>query len=87
MIRRILGSVVILVSILVLPYWIYIPVLFIGIILFSFFWEGILLAFLVSVVHDSGMTVLSSLVSPLALSILVALISLLPIRESLRSYV
>ena len=87
MIRRVLGSTVILVSILVLPYWVYVPLLFIGAILFPFFWEGILLVFLVSVVHDRGMTVLSSLVSPLALSILVALISLLPIRESLRSYV
>ena len=87
MIRRILGSIVILVSILVLPYWVYVPLLFIGVILFPFFWEGILLVFLVSVVHGSGMAILSSLVSPLALSLLFVLILLLPIRESLRSYV
>ena len=87
MIRRVLGSAVILASILVLPYWVYIPLLFIGAILFPFFWEGILLVFLVSVVHGSEMAVLPSLVSPLALSLLIVLILLLPIRESLRSYV
>lgn len=84
MISRILGSVVIFASILVLPYWVYIPVLFFGIILFPFFWEGIPLAFLIDVIHGSGMEVLSALVSPLALSALIALIVLLPIRESLR---
>lgn len=87
MIRRVLGSVIILASILVLPYWVYIPVLFIGIILFPFFWEGILLAFLIEVIHSSGNGVLSLLVSPLTLSALIVLIILLPIRKSLRSYV
>ena len=87
MIRRILGSIVILVSILVLPYWVYVPLLFIGVILFPFFWEGILLVFLVRVIHGAEMAVPLSLVSPLALSLLIVLILLLPIRESLRSYV
>ncbi|GEM_PF-2523150 len=87
MIRRILGSLVILISILVLPYWVYVTLLFIGAVLFPFFWEGILLAFLISVVHGSEMAILPLLVSPLALSLLVVLILLLPIRESLRSYV
>ncbi|MEX2013697.1 MAG: hypothetical protein WD897_02170 [Parcubacteria group bacterium] len=84
---RILWLVVIFASILVLPYWVYIPVLFIGIILFPFFWEGIPLAFLIEVLHGSGMAVLPLLISPLALSVLIALIILLPIRERLRSYV
>lgn len=87
MIRRVLGSVVILASILTLPYWVYIPVLFIGVIFFPFFWEGILFVFLIGMVHGSGMAVLSLLISPLALSLLALLILLLPIRESLRSYV
>ena len=87
MTRRILGSVVIFVSILFLPYWVYIPVLFIGAVLFPFFWEGILFAFLVNVLHGGEMKIFPSLVSPLALSLLVALILLLPVRENLRSYV
>lgn len=87
MIRRILCSVVILTSILFLPYWVYIPVLFVGIILFPFFWEGIFLAFLIDVIHGGGMKIFPSLISPLALSVLVVLVALLYIRERLRSYV
>lgn len=87
MIRRILCSVVILTFILFLPYWVYIPVLFVGIVLFPFFWEGIFLAFLIDVIHGSGVTVILSLISPLALSALIVLILLLSIRERLRFYV
>ena len=87
MIRRILCSVVILISILFLPYWVYIPVLFVGIILFPFFWEGIFLVFLIDVIHGNGMKIFPSLISPLALSVLVMLVALLYIRERLRSYV
>lgn len=87
MIRRVLGSVVIFVSILFLPYWVYIPVLFLGAIVFPFFWEGILLVFLIDAVHGGEMRIFSSFVSPLALSLLFMLILLVPIRENLRSYV
>lgn len=87
MIRRILGSVLVLICVITLPYWIYIPVLFISIILFPFFWEGLLFAFLIEAVHGSGMDIPSSLFSPLALSVFFALVILLPIRKSLRTYV
>lgn len=79
MTRRILGCVVVLASILVLPYWIYLPALLIAIILFPFFWEGLLLAFLIDIFYGSGIAV--------ALYALILLIIFLPIRESLRSYV
>ncbi len=85
--RRIFGSIVVLVSILVLPFWIYIPVLFIAIIVFPFFFEGILFALLIDVIYGSGIEAFPSLISPFALSALVLLIILLPIRESLRSHV
>lgn len=87
MTHRVLGLVIILVSILVLPYWIYIPMLFIGMLLFPFFLEGMLATFLINVIHGSGMEVLSLLISPLSLSALIILIAMLPIRENLRSYV
>ena len=87
MTRRLIGFVLILVSILILPYWIYIPVLFVGIVLFSFFWEGIVLTFFINIIHNVGTNFSVSLVSPLALAALVALIVMLPIRGSLRSYV
>jgi len=64
MTRRILGLVVVLFSILVLPYWVYIPVLFLAIIFFPFFGEGILLAFLIDVAYGSGIgTAFSALIN------------------------
>lgn len=76
MTRRIFGSIVVLISILVLPSWIYIPALFIAIIIFPFFWEGLLFALLVDVLYGGGVKI--------ALSALVLLIILVPIRENLR---
>ena len=76
MIYRTLGSIVVLFSILVLPYWVYLPILLIGIIIFPFFWEGILLALLVDTVYGSGVET--------ALVALILLIIFLPIRERLR---
>lgn len=87
MIQRILGSVIVLISILVLPYWIYLPILFMAIILFPFFWEGVLFGFLIDTIYASGVETFSLLLSPSALSALIILIVLLPLRESLRSYV
>lgn len=87
MTRHIIGSLVVLVSILVFPYWVYMPILFIAIVIIPFFWEGILLALLIHVIHGNGAGILLSLVSPLVLSVLIVLIILLPIRENLRSHV
>ncbi len=87
MIYRIIGLVCILTSILVLPYWIYVPVLFIGIVLFPFFWEGIVLVFLINVIHGGSVEFPAMLTSSLVLFVLVVLIVMLPIRKRLRSYV
>jgi len=84
MTRRVIGSIFVLLSILVLPYWIYIPVLLFAIIFFPFFWEGIILAFLIDVIYGSGVEALPSFVSLFALSALILIIILLPIRERLR---
>lgn len=86
MTRRALGSLVILLSILLLPYWIYVPVLFIGIIFFPFFWEGILLALLIDFIHGNETLSLTSFVFSFGFYALIALIILLPIRERLRTY-
>ncbi|PIP55949.1 MAG: hypothetical protein COX06_00575 [Candidatus Zambryskibacteria bacterium CG22_combo_CG10-13_8_21_14_all_42_17] len=86
MTRRLLWSVIIFISIMVLPFWIYIPVLFAVIVFVPFFWEGILFTFLIEVVHNSGIEFFSLLSSPLVISVLVALIILLPIRDRIRTY-
>ena len=79
MIHRTLGIMAALVSILVLPYWLYLPILLITMILFPFFWEGILFAFLIDTIYGSGITT--------AVAALIILIALLPFRDRLRTYV
>lgn len=85
MTRRNISSLIVLISILVLPYWLYIPILFIAIIFFSFYWEGILFAFLVDVLYGDGVSFYS--ISPLVLGALAAIVILMPFRARLRSYV
>ncbi|MBI2673709.1 MAG: hypothetical protein HYX23_00290 [Candidatus Zambryskibacteria bacterium] len=87
MIYRLVGYILILVSILFLPYWVYLPVLFTGIIFFRFFWEGIVLAFLIDAVHNVLPATLITPVSPLTFAVLAALIIMLPVKENMRSYV
>jgi len=84
--RRAFGSMVVLISILTLPYWIYIPILYIAIVLFPFFWEGILFTFLINIIYGNGIDISFSLIPPSALSVLVILTILLPLRRRLRSY-
>lgn len=87
MIRHIIGAIALLVSILVLPYWIYIPLLFTSLIFLPFFWEGILFAFLIGTIYSGKIETLSLLFSPFALVVLLTLIILLPIKERLRLHV
>lgn len=86
MTRRILGSVIILFSILFLPYWIYVPALFLAVVLFPFYWEGILFSFLIDIFYTSGIEA-PYFISSFALIVLIILILLLPFRENLRLYV
>ena len=76
MISRLIGFVFVLFSILFLPYWFYAVSLFVVIVIFPFFWEGILLGFLVDIVHGSS--------TEIAIYALILLIIILPVRENLR---
>ncbi len=87
MTHRIIGFIIVFVSIITLPYWVYVPVLFIAIIIFPFFWESIILVLLIDVLYGNGVKTFSWSVPPLAFSVLVALIVMLYFRDSLRSYV
>lgn len=86
MIYRLLGSGLILLSILVLPYWIYLPVLFLGVAFFPLFWEGIWLAFLIDVFYGSGIENFSDIFSSFAFYVLIILIISLPLKSRLRSH-
>ena len=83
---RIIGTLIVLISILILPYWSYVPFLLVAMVYFPFYWEGIFLAFLIDILYGNGIGTLPSLVSPSALLALILLVILLPLRERLRSY-
>jgi len=84
---RALGIAIVLLAILVMPYWVYVPVLLISIFVFPFFWEAILFGFLIDVIYGSGIDGFSSFISPFAFSALISLIILLPVRKRLRAHV
>jgi hypothetical protein len=50
-IKRLLLSLVLLALIFFAPYWIYLPVLFLGIVFLPFYWEAVIFAFLVDTVY------------------------------------
>lgn len=80
--RRLLAYIILFLSILFLPFWIYLPLLFVASVIFGFFWEGIVFAFFIEVLYGGGEGII--LFSPVALSVLVLIILLIPIRKRLR---
>jgi hypothetical protein len=51
---RIITTIFILFALFLLPYWIYLPILFLSLLVFPFFWEGIILAFVVDTLYGFG---------------------------------
>lgn len=80
--RRFIAYIILLLSIFFLPFWIYLPLLLISTIVFKFFWEGIIFAFLVEVLYGKGVSGMA--LSPLALIILALIVILIPLRKRLR---
>ncbi len=56
-IRRALVLVILIVLILTAPYWIYVPLLIIALVLVPVFWEGIMLTFLIDTIYATPPTV------------------------------
>ncbi len=83
---RTLSYVALGLSIIFLPYWLYLPLLLGSLIIFPFFWEGILFALFIEALYGREMQLLS-LESSVALSVLIILLVLLPLRERIRIHV
>lgn len=81
---RVLSTIFIIFSILVLPYWLYMPILGAAIIFFPFYWEGIILAFIVDVLYGTSSHQGISMAFPQAIGALVLVTILLPLKERLR---
>lgn len=71
-------------SIIFLPFWIYLPFLLASMIIFPFFWEGVLLAFIIDILYGRGIVGLPELISPMAFSAMLILMAVVPLRERLR---
>jgi hypothetical protein len=80
---RILSTTILLAAIIFLPYWLYLSLILVGMLAFPFYWEAILLSFLIEVLYGPGTL---NLLSPLSISITVLLLVLLPFRERMRMY-
>lgn len=78
---RIISFFILLLAIVLLPYWFYVPGILVAMIYFHFFWEGVVLGFVIDILYGYG-TGFSQY--PFALSALAILLIMLPIRDRLR---
>jgi len=81
---RLLATLVTFLSIIFLPYWVYLPFLLASMILFPIFWEGIVLAFVIDILYGRGISSIPELISPMAFSATLILMAVMPLRERLR---
>jgi hypothetical protein len=82
--RRLYGTLIILVAILFAPYWIYLPLLFIALATFSFYWEGIFLGFLIDIYYGINLLSFSNFPYTVAMLSSIILFASLPIRKKIR---
>ncbi len=84
MTKRIITSLVLFLSVLFLPYWVYLPLLFIAIALFPIYWEGIIFALLSDALYGGAFENLGAIFSSLGFYALIVAIVFIPLRERLR---
>ena len=82
--KRLLTSGIILFAVLFLPYWVYLPLIFISMVLFPLFAEAVIFGLLIDVLYGYGVT--GVLIAPFGLGTLVVLLIIIPIRERFRFY-
>lgn len=84
MTSRLCTSLILLIAVGTMPFWIYIPAIVIVVIFFPFYFEAIVLGFLVDVLYGSRISQGLSFVFPFALSLSILIVIMLPLRERLR---
>lgn len=84
--NRYIYSILIFITLLAFPWWVYIPVIIIGTFIFPYFIEGIIFSFIIDSVYHPIPLNLSILNFPLALMVTLIIIVLLPLREHVRIY-
>ncbi|OHA91966.1 MAG: hypothetical protein A3J09_00470 [Candidatus Zambryskibacteria bacterium RIFCSPLOWO2_02_FULL_51_21] len=83
---RVISSIVLILSVIFLPSYIYLPALALAIIVLPFFWEGVLIAFLIDALYGPGVSSLASIFSTFGFYSAVLLAVVVPVRRRLRTY-
>ena len=81
---RLFTSLILLIIVGTMPFWIYIPAIVGADIFFPFYFEAIVLGFLVDVLYGQHISQGLSFIFPLALFLSIFIIVILPVRERLR---
>ena len=82
--KRIIFDITVFFAIALLPWWLWLPGIFVGIVLFPLYLEGIIFAALADAVYGSGVG--SFFLSfPFAAAALVLVVASVPVRERFRN--
>lgn len=84
--KRIISYFILALAILFLPYWIYLPLLLAVIIIWPFYWEGLIFSLVIDFVYGRGLMLWPPRFS-VTVIVLIILIIMLPIRSRLRIHV
>ena len=75
---RILATIFVFLSIIFLPYYVYVPALVLAMGAYPLYWEGVLLGFLIDILYGEGIYA--------GFLTLAGLVMLLPLRERIRTH-
>jgi len=84
--KRLILSLVLLFLILFTPYYLYLLALVLAVVFVPFFWEVVILGFLIDVLYGPYSHIGLSFKFPVGITALILVVLLLPIRERLRFY-
>ncbi len=78
--RRIFISTALFLATLFLPYWIYAPFIVVATVFVSFYWEAVVLGFLIDILYGGS----TGFHAPAAITALVLVVIMMPLRERVR---
>jgi hypothetical protein len=82
--KRTLASIALVVAILAFPYWVYIPMLVAFVAVFPFYFEAIIMAFMIDVLYGARAYSGISFFFPFALITSLLVIMILPVKQYFR---
>ncbi|OHA91220.1 MAG: hypothetical protein A2758_01975 [Candidatus Zambryskibacteria bacterium RIFCSPHIGHO2_01_FULL_49_18] len=84
--HRLLSVIFLILAVIFLPYYIYLPALLVAIIVFPLFWEGILIGSLIDALYGSRLHSFASVFFTFAFYSFILVTIIMPVRRRIRSY-